>query len=238
MVGAALLSFVLYRTQGANLVSTSGQAEQTLKADVVNVSVTARTFDADSGTASKFTTTATAKARAALLSALPGAKIFPTQDAEPRPEYEPSGGSGLGGGGFGGGQEASVPKIKGYSAESGFRVEGLDDVQIDRLTKAVSGIDGTAANIDSYGVKDPAAARKAVLRAAFLDAREKAEESASAAGCRLGAVALLESEGASLTPWFEPSQSPPGMVLGRRPVKKVVARASVKVRFYLISNLD
>ena len=143
--------------------------------------------------------------------------------------YSQGGNTGLGGGGIGSGGPAA-PRV--YHARGGVTVEDVDLGRLSALFAAVAGVKGVSPSV-SYSVRDAGALRKRALREAFLDARRKAQESAEAAGMRLGEPYLVDAgNGASLTD-ADRSGEPYDATKPAR-THRIVATAAVQVEFRLL----
>lgn len=234
MIGASLL-FVLAAQSPTepSVVVAVGSADRWVGADAAIVTLTV-TGQADQESAAAVDARSSVeRVLMALRKAMPDPKAFQVLPASVSPGF-PFASGGSYPGAFGGLSEASRPTVPNahYECRQTVEVE-IDD--LDRLSNFVKVATGTEAGVSvRFTVHDSSTARRAVLKAAFEDARVKGEESAQAAGFRLGEVYQIETGvGATIIP----SPFVGRMAVGH-PLEfskpNVLAHATLTVRFYLL----
>ena len=220
----ALAATLLLAQGSPNLVVATGSAELTLPADSAVVRITASSTDTVSDAAKQGANSLLVRAKMAA----PSSTLFGEASVGANAEFgTPSANGGLG-------PSAPLP-VKDYVGYAWIEARGVPFDRADAMVKAVGAVDGASASVTEYGVKDEGAARRIALKAAFVDAKTKAQEAADAAGLKLGAVYLLDAgNGATLRSGFEAFGSPgvPGYRV--TPTKFITARANVTVRFFLV----
>lgn len=163
------------------VVSATGNAEIETTPDMATIRLGVEAQGATAMAAQNSVNTVAQKIIAAALKVVGDRKLIQTSDLSLFPEYL--------------NRPNEAPKITGYRARNvvTVRLENIEKVGtlVDDVTQA------GATNVDSisFGLKNDKEARKAALRDAVREAREKAEAMADGLGMKLGDVETVEEGG-------------------------------------------
>lgn len=218
MVVPLLLSVLLRQGADApNLIAASGSGQIVVPADQASVYVEGEALTSDPLTATKAAEDVRHRIKETAQKIVADSALYRQFDPVLVPPVEAN--------------ASSSPSN--YLVRAGLRIDGIALSKTAPLLTALEPLKGSNGISLDYGLKDPSAARRAVLHAAFLDAKVKAQEAADAAGLKLGDVFVIEAgDGAKLSPVYEDH----GGGIDPHPVllKSLRAVAAITVRFRLV----
>ena len=137
-------------------------------------------------------------------------------------------------------QQGNLPKILGYQVSNNVTVtrgKAAEPATISQISKMLQAALNAGVNVSSglsFEVSDPAAGRDIGLRAAFNDARSKAQLLAQAAGRTLGR-ALTINEGGQAVPPPYPGPRPMAMAMKAEAAPAVPVEAGTQEATYAVS---
>ncbi len=223
LLPALLLGFLAQEGGAPNTVVASGAAVKTLVGDQATLGVWIEVKKPDSAAARAAAESLRARVVQAARNTLPSPRAYKPLDIDVYSEGETFADA-----------RGGAAKPGAYRARAGLEIVGVDLARVDAVAKAVGTVEGANAVPVRYGFKDEAAVRRTILKDAFNEARRKAQETAEAAGLRLGEVYLLDAgAGPTFQQLFE-GTSQNGMLLQSAPMKSIRVAASVTVRFRLV----
>lgn len=183
VIGLLAISISAQETPRSNypVVNASGRAEIKVTPDMATVRVGVEAQGATAIVAQNSVNTAAQKIVTAALKIAGDPKFVQTSDLSLQPLYNS--------------KPNEAQKITGYQARNVVIVRLEDVTKVGPLIDAATKVGAT--NIDSidFGLKNDRAARKAALKLAVQEAREKAEAMADGLGMKVGEVETIDEDG-------------------------------------------
>jgi uncharacterized protein YggE len=206
--------------QSAPAISVSGMGEVQSAPDTAFVSAGVTTTGATAGDALGANT----KAMAALISTLKAqgieAKDIQTSRFSVNPQYVYPDRNAQG--------DTPPPRIVGYQVENGVDVKVRKLADLGTILDRIVGAGANTVNNISFSVADPAELLTEARKAAFADAKQKAETYAAAAGGKLGSI-ISVNESQALAPIPRPMMAKAAFAAEAAPVPVEAGQLSYSV---------